>query len=438
VNATVPALQLNVRAVRFRIMGLLVVLSFVNYLLRNNLSVAQPSIQQEFHLSHAQFGWILFGFNLAYTAFQVPGGIYGDWLGPRKSLTIIAVAWGLLTVFTGLAPGLLAASAGGVLWSLAAVRFLLGAANAPIFPIIAGTFANWFPVASWALPNAITNVGISLAQASLGPAVTLLIIHFGWRESFYLLAPFGFAAAAWWWWYARDTPKEHRSVSAAELTLIQAGRPPPESTPVHTRFAVLVNRDVLLLAASYFCMNCVFYIFAQWLFAYLVDEKGFSLLTGGWLYALPFIVGAIMAVAGGATCDRLCQRIGARWGCRIPGAAGLTLVAVFLLLGVHAANPYVAVALLSLCFGFTQFADGAYWQAATFVAGPHTAAASGVLNTGGNLPGLLAPLIGYAIDHYGWMTAFTGGAAFALAGAGLWLFVRVVKVPSKSMQGALA
>ena len=44
---------------------------------------------------------------------------------------------------------------------------------------------------------------------------------------------------------------------------------------------MLLQRDVLLLAASYFCMNYVFYMFAQWLFIYLVEARGFSLLESG-------------------------------------------------------------------------------------------------------------------------------------------------------------
>jgi ACS family glucarate transporter-like MFS transporter len=428
IDAPSPALKFQATSVRFRILGLLTVLSFVNYLLRNNLSVAQPSIQNEFHFTNTEFGWILFGFNIAYTAFQIPGGLLGVWLGPRRSLTIIAIAWGVLTVLTGLAPGLALSSASGALWALAIVRFLMGVANAPMFPIVAATFANWFPVANWAFPNAVTNAGITFAQAALGPVVTTLIVYFGWRASFYILAPVGFAVGAWWWWYSRDTPREHRSVTPAELRLIEAGRKPPDSSAasVGATLKVMVERDVLLLAASYFCMNVVFYMFAQWLFAYLVEERGFAVLTSGWLYALPFATGAVMAIVGGAVCDTLCRRVGPRWGCRLPGAFGMVMVAVLLLAGVRAANPYVAVALLSLCFAFTQFADSSYWQATTFVAGPRTAAACGVLNTGGNLPGLLAPLVGYVIDHFGWMPAFVSGTVFALIGAALWLFVRVV------------
>ena len=45
--------------VRYRILGVLFVLSFVNYLLRNNLSIAIPSIQEEFGFTNAELGWIL-------------------------------------------------------------------------------------------------------------------------------------------------------------------------------------------------------------------------------------------------------------------------------------------------------------------------------------------------------------------------------------------
>jgi ACS family glucarate transporter-like MFS transporter len=440
IDAPSPALKFQAASVRLRILGLLTVLSFVNYLLRNNLSVAQPSIQSEFHFTNTEFGWILFGFNIAYTAFQVPGGLFGEWLGPRRSLALIAIAWGVLTVLTGLAPGLLWSSASAALWGLTVVRFLLGVANAPLFPIIAATFANWFPVANWAFPNAVTNAGLTLAQAALGPVVTTLIVYCGWRESFYVLAPVGFAIGAWWWWYSRDTPREHPSVTPAELRLIEGGREPSHTTATSAAatLKVMLERDVLVLAASYFCMNVVFYMFAQWLFAYLVEERGFAVLTSGWLYALPFAAGAVMAIVGGAACDVLCRRIGPRWGCRLPGALGMVLVALLLLAGVRAANPYFAVALLSLCFAFTQFADSSYWQATIFVAGPRTAAACGVLNTGGNLPGLLAPLVGYVIDQFGWLPAFASGTVFALIGAGLWLFVRVVPQSHRQPHGVAA
>jgi ACS family glucarate transporter-like MFS transporter len=420
--STTPAIP-----VRFRILGVLFVMSFVNYLLRNNLSIAVPSLQQEFSFTNAEIGWILGSFNFSYALLQIPGGIFGQIYGPRRVLTYIAVSWGVLTFLTGFVPTLMAASATGVMVSLFVTRVLLGATNAPLFPVTAGAFANWFPRGGWAFPNSVLSVGLALGQAAIGPIVTMLIVHYGWRGSFYVLAPLGLLIGAWWYGYGRDRPAEHPAITADEVRLIEGDRssPEPATREKGAWLRMLLHRDVLLIAASYFCMNYVFYMFAQWLFTYLVEERRFSLLESGWLYAAPFATGALLAGVGGLTCDALCKRVGAKWGCRIPAMTGLILVAALLIAGVHAANPYVAVGLLSLCFGFTQFTEGAFWSASTYVAGPNTAAATGVLNTGGNAAGLLAPVVGLMVDHLGWIATLASGSVFALVGAGLWLVVRI-------------
>lgn len=411
--------------VRWRVLFVLFVVSFVNYFLRNALSVAYPSIQGEFSYTNQEMGWILNAFNISYTLMMIPGGIFGERYGPRRALGYVAVIWGLLTWFTGFAPGLMAASASGAMVSLIAVRLLVGASNAPIFPVTTGLIESWFPPGRWALPNALTSSGLSLGQAALGPIVTALIVRYGWREAFYILAPTGVIAGLWWYWYARDKPAQHRAITPGEVAFIDAGRtakPPPQ--PVNWR-AALVNRDVLILAASYFCLNYVFYIFSQWLFAYLVKSRGLSMLESGWLYVLPFATGAVLTAIGGGVCDSLCRRLGGLRGCRITAMSGLVVVAITLAAGLFATDPYVAVGLLSLCFGFTLFADTCYWAATTYASGEHTTSAGGMLNFGGTMPGLLAPLIGFMIDRVGWVPTLASGSVFALVGAVLWLFVRL-------------
>ena len=111
------------------------------------------------------------------------------------------------------------------------------------------------------------------------------------------------------------------------------------------------------------------------------------MLESGWLYVLPFATGAVLTAIGGWVCDTLCRRLGGLRGCRITAMSGLVLVAIFLFAGVFAPNPYVAVGLLSLCFGFTLFTDTRYWAATTYAAGEHTASACGMLNFGGNMRG---------------------------------------------------
>lgn len=412
--------------VRFRILGVLIALSIVNYLLRNNLSYALPSMREEFRFTSAELGWIVGAFNFSYAMFQIPSGVLGDRLGARHVLAIAAVGWGLLTLLTGFAPQLLAASATGVMTSLMVTRFLMGAAQAPMYPVSGGSIAHWFPVGCWGFPNAMLSAGLTFGQALTGPLVTFLIIQFGWRESFYVLAPAGVLVGWWWWSYGRNLPAEHSAVSDEELRTIRAGRERLEQGLQATSWRDVVrDRDVVLIAGGYFCMNYVFYIFAQWLFTYLVESRGFSLLEGGMLAMLPFVVGAALATLGGIVCDIACRRFGPRWGCRLPSVVGLSLVAVLLVAGLYVRDPYVAVALLSLCFGFTQFTEGSFWAASTYAAGPHTSTATGLMNTGGNLPGLLAPLFGFMIDRFGWEATIASGSLFAVLGAALWMMVRL-------------
>ena len=256
--------------------------------------------------------------------------------------------------------------------------------------------------------------------------MTLLIVEFGWRESFYLLAPIGIAAGAWWWWYGRDEPSQHRAITAAEIEAHQrrpATRPAPgQSTSWR---AVLRNRNILLLACSYFCMNYTFYIFSNWLFTYLVEERGFSLLESGLLYALPFVVGAVLAAVGGVVCDALCRRIGPRLGLppaghRGPGDGGLAAAG-----RRRCPKPLrrrcPARALLRI---HSVHGGRLLRRPRPSPARPTRPPHMGSLNTGGNLAGFLAPVVGLIVDRLGWWSALATGSAFALLGAVLWLFVR--------------
>jgi ACS family glucarate transporter-like MFS transporter len=406
-------------------------MSFVAYMLRTNMSIAGESIMAELGLTKIQLGMVLSAFAWGYAIFQFPGGVFGQKVGSRRALSFIAVWWGILTLVTGLVPGTAMASTAVILTMLIGLRFLIGVAQAPLFPVFGGgTIGRWFPVSGWAFPNGLASTGLTLGAAATAPLVAWLMETLGWRASFLITAPTAFLVAGIWWWYGRDDPADHPRVGRYELDLINAGRPSP-GPAVEDRTAwirVLKNRNILLLAASYFCMNYVFFIFFNWFFIYLVDVREFEILEGGFYAAAPWIVGAVAASVGGLWCDRLCRRIGPRWGYRIPGIVGLSLVAGLLFLGATAENPYGAVALLSLSFGCTQLTEGSYWAASISVAGKHASAAAGVLNTGGNIVGGIgALLVPITAEAFGWVPALATGSVFAIIGVGLWLFVRADK-----------
>jgi ACS family glucarate transporter-like MFS transporter len=438
-DAAIPSPSEHQRThVRWVILALLFMASFVAYVLRTNMSIAGESIMADLGLSQIQLGMVLSAFAWGYAIFQFPGGIFGDIVGSRRALTAIAVLWGILTLATGLVPGTTLASTTFILATLIGLRFLIGVVQAPLFPVACGgTIGNWFPVSGWAFPNGLTSTGLTLGAAATAPLIAWLMATLGWRESFILTAPLAFLIAGVWWWYARDNPADHPRVSKQELDLINADRPPPEQA-IESKTAwklVIKNRDILLLTASYFCMNYVFYIFFNWFFIYLVDVREFEILEGGYFAAAPWMVGAVAASIGGLWCDRLCKRIGYRWGCRVPGIVGLSLVAGLLFLGATAKDPHLAVLFLSLSFGCTQLTEGAYWAAAISVSGKHAAAATGVMNTGGNVVGGIgALLVPITAEAFGWVPALATGSVFAMIGVGLWLLVRADK-PMTSSSG---
>ncbi len=412
--------------VRWRVLAVLVVMSFVGYFLRANMSVAGDSMMRDLGLSQVQLGMILGAFAWGYALFQIPGGVFGDVVGGRRALAWIVVLWGVVNLLTGLLPGPEIISLTTLLVALAALRFLMGVTQAPLFPVMGGrVIGDWFPPGGRALPNGLSSSGLTLGAAATGPLIAWLAETVGWRASFAVTAPLAWGAAALWWWYARDRPSQHASVNEAELALIQRGQAESVETEPGAWKLVLRDRNVLLLTASYFCMNYVFYIFFNWFFVYLVQVRGFAAVESGFLATLPWLVGAVGATAGGVWCDTLTRSRGIRLGCRIPAATSLVAVALLLWAGAAATSPYTAIALLSLCFGCTQLTEGAYWAAVISIGGRHAAAASGVMNTGGNIVGGIgAVLVPLVAQRLGWIAALGTGSLFALVGAGLWLAIR--------------
>jgi ACS family glucarate transporter-like MFS transporter len=425
--------------VRLRILGILVLMSFVAYLLRTNLSFAAPDMMADLQLSEIQWGYVMAAFTAGYTLFQFPGGLLGDRFGPRRVLTGLMILWAVLTVVTSLVPAG-GGSALAVIGSLMLVRFLVGVTHAPAFPVVNTSVVRWFPPGRWALPQGLSSTGLTLGGAVGAIVVPLLIGAFGWRTAFVVLAPIGLLVAWLWWWYSRDDPRGHAGVNAAEIELIDGGRSAAGAAPASAELQpaepqasdgqgmwlkVLRNRDVLLLTLSYSSMNFVFYIIFNWFYYYLVEVRDFSATDAGFVTSAQWIAGAAGATLGGWLCDRMCRRLGLRWGCRWPVVIGMGLSVVLLLVGAFHPSAVVAVTAMVLLFFFNQINEGPYWATSIAVGGRHAGAAGGVMNTGANAMGivnsLLVPWLAYA---FGWTVAIGSAAGFALLGIAFMLLVR--------------
>ncbi len=415
------------KGVRWVVLAILAFASSVAYVLRTNVSIVGETMMHDLGMNEVQLGLVFSAFAAGYAIFQLPGGIFGDRFGARFTIAMIAVGWGLLTIVTALVPGTDMLSVGTIVVMLMVTRFLVGVFQAPFFPVsIGGTIVSWFPLQQWGLANGLTSTGLTLGAAATAPLIVWLMGLYGWRSALLITAPAGFIVAVLFYWYVTNDPKDHPQVGQQELDKIASDRPPEGSVPEKGswKFA-LKNRNVLLIACSYACMNYVFYLFFSWFFFYLVDVKGFSNAEAGVLTAAQWVFGAVGATAGGILCDYLVGRYGLRFGPKRQVMTALILSAVCLYVGAVSANVLLSVGMLCLSFACTQLTEAPMWVSTMAVSGRHAPVATGILNTGGNIPGVLGGvLVPFTAGILGWPAAMVTGSAFAVVGALLWLFIR--------------
>jgi MFS family permease len=125
----------------------------------------------------------------------------------------------------------------------------------------------------------------------------------------------------------------------------------------------------------------------------------------------------VMMPVGGWLSDRLARSYGERFGRRIVPIVGLSLGGLLLFAGTVSPGTEAAVVLLSFATGFASWCEGPFWASAIHIAGEQVGAAAGILNTGGNTGGFLAPILTpYIAARAGWSWGLSVASAMAIVG----------------------
>ncbi len=422
--------------IRWLLVFWLFVLSGISYLDRVNISIAGSSLAEEYHLSQVRLGWVFTAFLLGYALFQTPGGWLVDRFGPRRVLTVGVVWWGIFTALTASLPTKVL---GAVLYFIL-VRFLLGAGEAIIYPSSNQFVSQWIPSQERGIANGMIFAGVG-AGAGIAPIfVSYVMVHYGWRSSFWVSALLGLLAGIVWYLIARDKPEGHPFVNSAELSFIQKDRAPVApvgastensaqkggaASPLHISWrSILTSKSILAVTASYFCFGYVAWIFFSWFYIYLAKVRGMDLKASALYSTLPPLAIVACSLSGGAINDALSRSYGKRVGrCGVAFLA-LLLAAVFLVLGSRAASPTVASIVLSGGAGALYLSQSSYWSVTADIAGDSAGSASGFMNMGGQLGGALTASLTPAIaQQYGWESSFLVAAVLSIAGGIAWLLV---------------
>ncbi len=421
--------------VRWLLIFWIFVLSAVAFLDRVNISVAGSSLEAAYGLSPIDLGWIFSAFLAGYALFQTVAGRLADRFGPRRVLACGVTWWGVFTVLTAsVPPGI-----GGALMLFIAIRFLLGAGEAVIYPASNQFIARWIPARERGIANGWIFAGVGAGASLSPPLITYLMLHYGWRSSFGVCAVLGVVVGAIWYGLARDDPGEHPKVSSSELTYIRSGlgeSPGPASLGQADRARVLVpwrtvlaSHTVLAVTLSYFCFGYVAWIFFSWFYIYLAQVRGMNLKASAWFATLPFLAMAIGCPLGGRISDRLTLARGPRMGRCCLAAFGMMLAAVFLALGSMVGSAQMASVVLAGGAGALYLAQSSFWSVSAGIAGGSAGSISGFMNMGAQIGGAVtASLTPWIATHLGWTASFLTAALLCLIGAASWLGVNPAAV----------
>jgi MFS transporter, ACS family, glucarate transporter len=426
--------------VRWFLVFWLFVLSAVSYLDRVNISIAGGAIADAYHLNNVQLGKVFSAMLVGYALFQTVGGRLADRFGPRRVLAAGVIWWGIFTALTAVVPSRIE----GALLLFMAVRFLLGAGEAVIYPSANQFIARWIPVRERGIANGWIFAGVGAGAGLTPPLITYMMVHYGWRSSFWVCAAIGFLAGGIWFLVARDTPNEHPRVSASELAAIRSGltvskisdRDEPRALIPWTR--VLRSKEVCAVTVSYFCYGYVAWIFFSWFYRYLATVRGLDLKASAFYSMLPFLAMLVCCLLGGAINDRLTRWWSPRLGRCGVAACGIAGAGVFLALGSQVQSARLASIVLAGGAGALYLSQSSFWSVTADIAGTSSGSVSGVMNTGNQIgAALTASLTPWIADRFGWTASFLTAAVLCLVGAACWLAVDPTKtlVAPRSVPG---
>ena len=187
---------------RFRVLVLLTSLTTLTYLDRICISIVGVRMKSELQLNNEQFGWVLAAFALAYAVFEIPSGMLGDRIGPRKIFIRIVILWSLFTALTGLVNGLV---------SLLIVRFLFGVGESGTYPNSILVVSRWFPVSETGKALSWVGIGSQLGAAIAPLIIVPIAVAYGWRMPFFVIGSIGLLWVGFCYSWFRDFPGQMKA-----------------------------------------------------------------------------------------------------------------------------------------------------------------------------------------------------------------------------------
>ena len=242
-----------VRQVRWWILTLLFLVTVINFVDRQSLSIVAPVLRDSLHLSNTDYGRIVAAFQAGMMLAEFPMGLLMDKRGVRFGLSFAVLWWSLangLHVFAR------------TMMQFSVLRFWLGTGECGNFSGAMKVISQWYPAKERALAGSII----------APPLLVFFTLRMGWPAAFLLPSLLGFLWVAAWIPLYR-APEQHPLISREELEYIQAGREVGENVTIR-------SMDLLRLKQTWGLILCRFMVgpvvqfYIYWMPEYLYRERG--------------------------------------------------------------------------------------------------------------------------------------------------------------------
>lgn len=393
------------RKVAWRIIPILMLAYVLAFIDRGNVGFAKLQFMGDLHFSEATFGLGGGLFYLGYSLFEIPSNLWLARVGARTTLLRIMICWGLCSA--------------ALAWMTApshyyVMRFLLGAAEAGLFPGVLFYLTTWIPPSRRGQFTALfmSAIGISgiisgpLSGAILGATDGLLGFR-GWQWLFLIEGIPSAITGVIAYFVLADSPEKAKWLSPRQVEIITAELQSERGTSQdqrHQRFGAAL-RDYRLYVLSSMSIGLIAggAGIPLWLPTIIRGSGIHDSFTIGLLSAIPYIVAAVVQQFVARSSDRMQER---RWHAAIP-----TLVCAlgWVLLAQVTNQPWLAMLLLTIMTAGYLGATGPYWtMPGLYLSGSAAAGGIALITTCGGVGAFFAPTL------VGWMTTVTGSLTYGL------------------------
>lgn len=374
--------------VTWRLVPLIFIAWFINYLDRANIGFAALQMNQELGMGPEMFGFAAGIFYLGYIVFEVPSNMMMHRFGASTWLARIMFTWGLVSVGMAFVK---------TPQQLYVARLVLGIVEAGFFPSVLYYLALWFPAKH--LGKAISQVySANIVSLIIGSPISALIIsHFhekggfsGWRWMMIIEGAPATVLGVVAFFYMVNKPSEARWLSPAERSWLVGTMASEQATAATKGSATfkhaLAAPMVWLMGCLYCCIGIGFFGISTWLPQVIKQLTNLSIIEIGLVSAIPFILGAVAMIANAKHSDRAMER---RWhltGALFVGAVGLAAS------GLTSSMPFVSFVFICLAAAGIVGSLSVFWTIPpTFLAGAGAAGGMALINAISGLAGFFAP-----------------------------------------------